>query len=325
MAVTGVETIELQIGTSISLALNNNMVSTAIGATVTVDGSALATTDHLTLNGSAVTLGSLMATGGSGDDILTGGSQADLLVGGNGHDVINGGGGNDTIEAGLGGDTLDGGAGDDRFIFNLAIPRSDSSPVETNLIDEINGFQGAGTAGGDLIELPSYFNGLPLAFNDNPDSSGVSYTFTFTGIGQDGVQMNPDWVGDGFIDVLWKYNNIASRVELWVDGNDDGQFSEGDLLIYLNGINTLSHLDFVDQFPAWRGSQGNDAPPTFNALPNIIYGLGGNDTLSGGGGNDQIYGGTGNDTLAGDLGDDTLNGGADNDILTGGDGLDVLY
>ncbi|MTH61830.1 calcium-binding protein [Paracoccus litorisediminis] len=317
-----VEVIELLAGSSASLRLSNYAVTTTTGGLLTIDASALASSHALTLDGTSVGGGRLSVLGGAGNDVLTGGGRADNLVGGDGADIINGGGGDDHIIGGLGGDVLSGGAGNDTFSFSLAFPLSDSSPAASNLVDVINGFEGAGVAGGDLIELPSYFNSLPLAFNPN-QGAGI-YSFTFTGIGLDGVQMNADWVGDGFIDVLWQYNATVGRVELWVDGNDDGQFSEGDLLIYLNGINTLSLLDFVDNFPAWRGTQGIDNH-ALNGQANIAYGLGGNDTLSGLDGGDQIYGGAGNDSLLGDLGQDQLDGNAGNDTLRGGDNEDNLY
>jgi Ca2+-binding RTX toxin-like protein len=78
------------------------------------------------------------------------------------------------------------------------------------------------------------------------------------------------------------------------------------------------------------------------ASPQMIFGLGGNDTinsgsandllcggdgndqLSGGAGNDVLDGGTGNNSLAGGAGDDTLIGGAGNDSLSGGNGNDSL-
>lgn len=61
-------------------------------------------------------------------------------------------------------------------------------------------------------------------------------------------------------------------------------------------------------------TDGNDA----------IYGLGGDDELSGGGGNDSLFGGDGADFLSGDYGDDVLNGGAGFDYLVGGPGNDLL-
>lgn len=74
----------------------------------------------------------------------------------------------------------------------------------------------------------------------------------------------------------------------------------------------------------------------------IIYGMGGNDTLTGGNhndtldggegkdtlyglnGNDLLIGGFGNDTLEGGAGDDHLIGGAGNDLLNGGTGDDMF-
>ncbi len=49
---------------------------------------------------------------------------------------------------------------------------------------------------------------------------------------------------------------------------------------------------------------------TGNELANIIYGAGGNDTLSGGAGVDGLYGYAGNDRLIGGVGVDSLWGGA---------------
>jgi len=68
----------------------------------------------------------------------------------------------------------------------------------------------------------------------------------------------------------------------------------------------------------------------------VIYGLGGNDTITvasgvpvgadiqGGPGNDKITGGRGHDLLDGGLGNDTVNGGKGNDTLVGSTDLDVL-
>ena len=80
------------------------------------------------------------------------------------------------------------------------------------------------------------------------------------------------------------------------------------------------------------GSGGNDTIDCTSADPGkTIYGLGGNDTITGtafndtidgGVGNDTLTGGVGNDTLRGDLGMDTLNGSAGNDNLSG-PGIDL--
>ena len=78
------------------------------------------------------------------------------------------------------------------------------------------------------------------------------------------------------------------------------------------------------------GTDGNDAIQESG----IIFGVQGNDTLSGNAGNDTIYagkdndilyGGGGDDFLRGDQGNDTIYGGAGNDTIYGGKGDDVLY
>ena len=59
----------------------------------------------------------------------------------------------------------------------------------------------------------------------------------------------------------------------------------------------------------------------------LLFGNGGNDTLTGAGGNDTLDGGEGNDALDGGntgVGEDELLGGAGNDSLKGGNGNDLL-
>jgi Ca2+-binding RTX toxin-like protein len=87
-----------------------------------------------------------------------------------------------------------------------------------------------------------------------------------------------------------------------------------------------------------RGTNGNDLlnvpGGNTNTKGYTIFGLGGNDTLTGGGGKDKIStgisgnslvnGGDGNDILSGNLGDDTLNGNSGNDVLSGSLGNDIL-
>ncbi|MCG5242222.1 beta strand repeat-containing protein [Azospirillum doebereinerae] len=89
------------------------------------------------------------------------------------------------------------------------------------------------------------------------------------------------------------------------------------------------------------GTDGNDTLTAATSAPHRLYGLGGNDSLTGGAsgdllfggdgddtingldGNDQLLGGNGNDRLYGGDGNDTLDGGAGNNALYGGDGNDV--
>jgi Ca2+-binding RTX toxin-like protein len=70
------------------------------------------------INASAFTLGTVILSGGDGNDTLTGGTKNDSLTGGNGNDSLVGGNGNDTLIGSAGNDTLTGGSGNDSFRFN---------------------------------------------------------------------------------------------------------------------------------------------------------------------------------------------------------------
>ena len=69
---------------------------------------------------------------------------------------------------------------------------------------------------------------------------------------------------------------------------------------------------------------GNIIDRSSETTSQLIRGLGGNDTLTGGSADDRLEGGAGMDTLNGGAGVDTLNGGAGVDTLNGGAGVDTL-
>src|SRR5262245_30290805 len=315
--VTAVETLKVGEGTA-TIVLANGTVTTATGQ-FSVDASVQSQSASLNLDGAAVVANGFSALGGSGNDTLIGGGGSDLLNGGDGADSVVGGGGSDTLRGGLGADTLTGGAGDDTFQFVFVSGRTESAP---NIPDVIQDFEGAGASGGDIIDLPAFnLSSQPLAFNVLPS------TFTFTGPNS-GSQPGAN-AGDGFVDVFWKFDSTNSRFEVWVDTNDDGQFSEVDLRIIVNPAagspsQQLTIDDFAENFPVFRGTDG---PDSFvgNALANQVFALAGDDTLSGAAGNDTIAGGADNDTIDGGIGNDSLYGGTGNDSMQGSDGLDVLF
>ena len=85
---------------------------------------------------------------------------------------------------------------------------------------------------------------------------------------------------------------------------------EGDSLFDTSVIDTATHL-----FQVVGIKQLND----------VLQGLDGNDSLTGGALADHLLGGIGNDLLDGGTGNDSLNGGAGHDTLSGGIGNDVYY
>jgi Ca2+-binding RTX toxin-like protein len=306
---TGIEQFVFGQGGTVRLTLDD-AVHTTSQAGVSFDATRQGAGDGLALDGSGVSF-ALRAQGGNGSDSLLGGSAADSLTGGVGADSLSGGDGADTLFGGLDADTLTGGGGNDRFSFSLGFTRSDSSPSTTDTITDF-GF-------GDILDLPgSTVEGRALVFNMQ------ALDFEYTG-GSSGQQ---DFVNahDGFADIYW-HNDVADgRFELWVDANDDGLFSDTDLLLHLSITgpkNWIGIEDFADNFVAWRGTGGSDSF-TDDGGDIEAYGMQGNDTLDGGGGADRVYGGEGNDSVSGGDGNDQLAGGSGADTLRGGAGDDSL-
>jgi Ca2+-binding RTX toxin-like protein len=94
--VVGIETVRLTTGHSYRLTLDDATIDT--GKTLTIDGSVLGAADRMNVNGSAETDGTLLLTGGAGDDTLTGGALNDKIYGGLGADVMSGNAGVDVFK-----------------------------------------------------------------------------------------------------------------------------------------------------------------------------------------------------------------------------------
>lgn len=149
------------------------------------------------------------------DDRVMGGNQNDTLFGGFGNDKLFGGEGDDVLEGGHGADVLIGEVGNDTFVFNDV---SHSVPIGSDprltLSDVIGGFDGAGSASGDLIDL----SGI-----DADTTVAGDQAFTFLGLQTSAIALA---FGAG---ALW-VENVADRpffgeTQTWVYGNVDGDRS----------------------------------------------------------------------------------------------------
>lgn len=122
-------------------------------------------------------------SGGISDDLMVGGAGADFLFGDEGADLIRGGAGDDTLVGDYYGsqkDTLIGGTGNDTFMFSGP---DDSTPPAFDLIRGESGpggapaFEGAGVAGGDVIDMSQ--------IDANPATGGRdAFVFGGHGLGQ---------------------------------------------------------------------------------------------------------------------------------------------
>ncbi|MEQ1767425.1 MAG: hypothetical protein ABL859_08360, partial [Methylotenera sp.] len=115
--------------------------------------------------------------GGSGNDNITGDGLANALSGGFG---------NDTLRGGQGADVLTGGAGNDVFDFN-------ANNQATG--DQITDFQGAGVAGGDIIDLAGFAGTFSFIGTLAFDANGTNQLrYELDGLGNTVVQIDTNGV-----------------------------------------------------------------------------------------------------------------------------------
>jgi Ca2+-binding RTX toxin-like protein len=124
--------------------------------------------------------------GSQGNDTITFAAGANVLDGQGGNDIINAGTGNDTLNGGLGNDTLNGegntdtltgGGGDDTFVFTSTADAGNGAGTR----DVITDFEGAGVAGGDVINVNAIDANAGVGGNQNFTFIG---TAAFTAAGQ---------------------------------------------------------------------------------------------------------------------------------------------
>lgn len=277
--------------------------------------------------------------GGDGHDRIDGGVGYDKLYGGLGNDTIEAGSGNDYVEGNEGNDTLSGGTGDDQLHGGIGD-------------DVLSGGDGAdnlyGGAGNDSLDGGTG--------NDNLEGAAGNDTYLFgRGYGQDTINDYDSAAGN--VDVL-RLNVLASEIGalrsgnnliITINGTNDKvtvrdyftsttyrveqiQFADGAVWTYADVYALPQILNGTEGSETISGNGGNDQ---INALDgdDDVYGYEGNDVIDGGAGVDRLYGGTGddqvsggtgNDTLSGEDGNDTLLGGAGDDRLIGGNGNDLL-
>ena len=271
---------------------------------------------------------------GSGNDVLTGGRGDDRLFGGTGSDTIRGGLGNDEIRGegfgnGVDFDQLYGEGGNDQIYGN---GRLDGGAGNDFLSGEGEFFGGAGNdsivsfGSGDII--------IGGAGTDSIATRGSSATILLE------AGLNADSIDGG---------SGIDRIEATANGTrlqwtGPAAFDPNQGRATISGVDIVSDAGFLDfrivgtemddQFQLSGFFGGGDVTIEGSAP---IYGLGGNDDITGSLSDDTIYGGEGNDLLRTSAGTDTLYGGAGDDryyIQTAGahvlienadEGFDIVY
>jgi Ca2+-binding RTX toxin-like protein len=235
-----------------------------------------------------------MLSGGAGNDFLLGQDDADMLFGEDGADALQGGLGNDFLAGDAGDDVLLGEAGDDTLIGGAGV-------------DTLIGGLGADT----------YVFNLGDGIDSIQDTVGEGNRLVFGA----GIAAQDITLGIGSLLLRVGSNGDAIHIQGFDPSNPSA--STGiDRFEFADGT-TLTHTDLIARGFDLVGTNSDDEL-IGGEIYRGIYGLGGNDFLTGGAGDNVLEGGGGNDVLLANEGQDQLLGGAGEDVMVGGTGEDVL-
>jgi Ca2+-binding RTX toxin-like protein len=262
--------------------------------------------------------------GGPGDDTLRGGSGNDLLVGNAGNDYLAGGPGSDStiqddsvsydVGSGIvrvrgtnGNDSIH--VGDaDRNVRVLVGGNEIAFLAANGLV--LNRLEIDGLAGDDWLRNETYLPSVIRGGDDNDTLWGGSAGDTLYGNAGSDVMyggLGPDTVVQDDMAVRIEGNAFIGET-VFVDGSNESDVitvSRGGSAFVIN-INGR-----VGEFPVYspilvvvNGLAGNDRITNSTAIPSILNGGDGNDTLQGGSAADVLAGGADSDELYGGLGSD---------------------
>lgn len=239
--------------------------------------------------------------GTDNQDNYNGTGQNNFIFGLEGNDILSGSDGNDCIDGGDGDDVISGGAGND-----------DLRGKEGN--DTLDGGAGNDTLKGGRGD-DTYIFARGYKKDTVMDMYGEN-TLYFKGIKMKDISVN----------LADEYSAIVS-----IRGTDDILLIGGfciweDFRNYILKFEDGTMHATAENSP-FRYIYGTDADDVIGAVVDgsYLYGLDGNDKISGSDGDDFIYGGKGDDSIYAGCGDDLIFAGEGNDILDGGEGDDKLY
>lgn len=251
-------------------------------------------------------------TGNAVGNTITGTSGADQLEGLGGNDYLIGGVGDDYLVGGLGNDKLDGGTGNDTyFITGGTDTVIDGSGTDRVIIDsDVYTFK-VGNVAIEFLELKGGHDG------------GEFYAGTKVGITMIGKSGGERFYGSLFNDVL--IGGAGGNDELWGYKGNDVLDARGGSAIMYGGLGndvyyTSSGIDFCEE-AANEGTDTVHTTATTHLQENVeILILAGSANINGFGYDNGIQG----DTIIGNSGNNVLDGLWGNDTITGGGGADTF-
>ena len=237
------------------------------------------------IDGTGNSLGNVI-TGNNKANVLSGLAGDDTLNGNSGKDLLMGGDGNDQLQGTSDNATLAGGAGIDSFAFFA------SSGTDTDLVGDFNGLPG-----GDLLDVGDFLGGKGVT-----GANADQFLKAVSAGGSTVLQIDANGGANSFVDLA---------VLQGVSTDLNGLLANASIL----GIGVLMATTVVGTTAADTLASG--------AKSQLLQGLGGNDSLTGGDkGFDTLDGGTGNDTLVGGGLSDTYIIDSAKDVITDSSGDD---
>ncbi|UTF48808.1 cadherin-like domain-containing protein [Desulfomicrobium sp. ZS1] len=260
------------------------------------------------------------------NDTLTGDANHNLFDGGAGDDTLIAGAGNDTLIGGAGADSMDGGTDTDvvdysgsaswvQVDLNLVTAQvggGDGNDAQGDILAGIENLTGTNDAGHGDVLTGDFWHNLLIGLDGDDTLIGGSGSDTLIGgVGADSLDggLSADMV-DYSASVTWV--NVDLSLATAQTGGGDGNHALGDTLVSIErviGTNDTTHGDVL----------------TGSVMSNLLYGLDGDDTISGGGFYDTIRGGDGDDWIDGGTHEDSIFGDAGNDTIYGGNGIDTIF
>lgn len=335
-------------GTDVGIDLN------AYATALSIDATALATGENLTITNTSAA--ALSVTAGAGTDTLVGSSSATA------GDNLSGGAGNDTFT--MAGnltlaDVVDGGAGVDVLSVNAAT--TDASMVGVSNVETLtlatNGTttlganaQAAGIVtindndAADTINLSAYTVGVTVVLGDNDvvdtittgtgadtivvsGTDDLKATDTLTlGTGSDTINLDNRAAA---VTVVFDSDLVTGLENIVVMDNDGGDATAAQAISITNSAITATTVQniVIDASAITDTNDTVTVDMSNGGVTTTTYTITAGSsalTATGDNGADTLTGGSAGDTLDGDAGNDTIDGGAGNDTLTGGTGDDTI-
>lgn len=247
-------------------------------------------------------MGYNIIAGNSAGNSLTGTAGSDFIYGDAGNDVLAGAAGDDTLVGGIGNDYMDGGDGSDRMVFRRGSGSdsvADFNLVVTTATGDINATNALGVRAGGILD--TWVSGYAWSSPSNSLLKLVASSWTDTLSLEGGIKgedLSLSWTGIN-------NENLAINIAGGPAGDNVLTYEQAiaNAKIEKLQLDGQGAMNFVVANAIGAAASGTTAA-------DIIFGLGGNEQLSGSDGNDFLYGGAGNDNLLGGNNNDTIYGGS---------------